>query len=142
MTEQEERLRWHYRFDNFSRAFVLLREAVDTMEERALNQLEKEGMIQRFEYSWELAWKTMADFIASEGLNLPTVTPRAVLKASFQAGIISDGDEWMAALDARNKMSHVYNFKIFEQVIEALRTRFLPLFERFHEDFQMRRING
>ncbi len=52
-------LRWKYRFDNFQRAFLLLREGVETLVERPLSQLEKEGLIQRFEYTWELAWKTL-----------------------------------------------------------------------------------
>lgn len=54
--------RWVYRFDNYRRAFFLLREAIETMESRELTQLEKEGVIQRFEYTWELSWKVLKDY--------------------------------------------------------------------------------
>lgn len=129
MSEIEpEKPRWKYRLDNFRRAYFLLSEGIDQLAERPLSQLEREGLIQRFEYTWELAWKTIADFIADQGIVVTPVTPRAVLRAAFEAGVITNGDEWMAALDARNKMSHTYNFKVFETVIDQVRDRFLLLF--------------
>ncbi len=134
----DDRPRWIYRFDNFRRAFSLLREAVEAMEERELSQLEKEGIIQRFEYTWELTWKTLLDYLTYQGIVLPTKTPRSVIVAAFQADIIEDGDGWMAALEARNKMSHVYNFKVFEELIDAIRVRYLALFDQVYEDFLAR----
>jgi nucleotidyltransferase substrate binding protein (TIGR01987 family) len=119
--------RWHYRFDNFSRAVNLLREGIELIDTRALSQLEREGLIQRFEYSWELAWKTLNDYLDFEGIDIPSVTPRAVIRAAYAAGIIHDGDDWMAALDARNKMAHTYNFKVFEDIIAQIRTTYLGL---------------
>lgn len=125
----EEKPRWQHRLDNFSRAFLLLREAIEAMEERDLTQLEKEGVVQRFEYCWELAWKALKDFLEFEGVQLESTTPRSVLKAAFAMGVIDRGDDWMAALDARNKMAHVYNFRVFEQVIADIRQRYLALFD-------------
>ena len=72
-------IRWKQRFQNFDRAFLLLRSA---LEERGLEQmsdLEKEGLIQRFEYSYELAWKTMKDYLEEHGININPVTPRNVI---------------------------------------------------------------
>lgn len=130
MTEStDEKPRWVYRFDNYKRAFVLLREAIEIMDERELTQLEKEGVIQRFEYTWELAWKVLKDYLAHEGVILDKITPASVLRAAFAAKIIKDGDMWMKALDARNKMSHVYNLKKFEEVIEEIRRFYLALFD-------------
>ena len=131
--DPSDKPRWQYRLDNYSRAFVLLREAIHQLEERGLSQLEREGVIQRFEYTWELAWKTVSDYLAYQGVAVSPVTPRAVLKAGFEAGVIERGDEWMAALDARNKMSHTYNFEVFEEVIEQIRHRFLALFDALYE---------
>lgn len=128
----EEKPRWIYRFDNYKRAFSLLREAIESLEKRDLTQLEKEGIIQRFEYTWELAWKVMKDYLESEGVVLDKVTPASVIRAAFSAKIISNGDSWMKALDARNKMSHVYNIKKFEEVIEDIRKEYLALFDDLH----------
>jgi len=124
--------RWIYRFDNYKRAFLLLREAIETLEERELTQLEKEGIIQRFEYTWELAWKVLKDYLDSQGVILEKITPASVIKASFEAKIIQDGDIWMKVLDARNKMSHTYNLKTFEEVIDDIRKHYLKLFDDLH----------
>lgn len=128
-----ERPRWESRFDNFQRAFFLLREAIELSQERGLTQLEREGTIQRFEYCWELAWKTLKDFLEYQGVVLESVTPRAVIKAGYAAGVIMDGEIWMAALDARNKMSHTYNFKVFEEVVKGIENRYLALMDSLHE---------
>ena len=127
-----EKPRWVYRFDNYKRAFVLLREAIETMNERELTQLEKEGVIQRFEYTWELAWKVIKDYLEYEGLVLDKITPASVIRAAFNAKTISNGDLWMKALDARNKMSHVYDFKKFEEVIGEIHDHYLSLFDDLH----------
>lgn len=124
--------RWIYRFDNFKRAFGLLREAIEIMQARELTQLEKEGVIQRFEYTWELAWKVLGDYLDSTGIVLATVTPAGVIRAAYAAKIISDGDIWMKALDARNKMSHTYNFTTFEKIIAEIRAEYFALLDALH----------
>ncbi len=130
--------RWCYRFDNYRRAFSLLREAIE--QERPLTQLEKEGVIQRFEYTMELAWKTMKDFLESEGVVLEPITPRTVIRRAFEAGIIQRGDAWQTALDARNSMSHTYNFAVFEQVIADIRSTYLAAFDELYEYLMVRRL--
>jgi hypothetical protein len=70
-----DRPRWHYRFDNYKRAFDLLSQAVAIMDERPLSPLEKEGTIQRFEYTWELAWKLLKDYLEDQGIVLDKITP-------------------------------------------------------------------
>lgn len=142
MTENPEKPRWQYRLDNFSRAYFLLREAIEIMNERDVSQLEREGIIQRFEYTWELAWKSLSDYIAAEGILVTPVTPRAVIRAAFEAGVITRGEDWMRALDARNKMSHTYNFKVFEEVIEEVRASYLGLFGDLYETLTSRALNG
>lgn len=127
-----EKPRWIYRFDNYRRAFLLLREVVETMQERPLSQLEKEGAIQRFEYSWELAWKTLKDYLEYRGIVLETITPSAVIKSAFAAKIIGSGDIWMKALDARNEMSHSYNFATFEKIITEIKEQYLSILEELY----------
>lgn len=140
MTEEAEKPRWQFRLDNFSRAYFLLRAGIDELSEGKVSQLEREGIIQRFEYTWELAWKTLSDFIAFEGIVVSPVTPRAVIRAAFEAGVISRGSDWMSALDDRNKMSHTYNFKVFEAVIEQIQSSYLSLFGELYESLTARAL--
>lgn len=140
MIQQSGPSRWVYRFDNYKRAFLLLREGDESLGVRELNQLEKEGLIQRFEYTWELAWKLLKDYLESTGIILDTVTPASAIRAAFEAKIISDGDMWMRALDARNKMAHTYNLQTFEEVIEQIHVSFLSLFDELYSSMLEREI--
>ena len=131
--------RWLYRFDNYRRAFTLLREAI--VQDRPLNQLEKEGVIQRFKYTVELAWKCLKDYLESENVVLEQITPRAVIRPAFEAGIIKQGEAWQNALDARNRMSHTYDFNTFERVIADIRTSYLAAFEELYLFLLEKRID-
>lgn len=116
--------RWLQRFENFDRALVLLREAL-ARGPTPLNQLEKEGVVQRFEYTLEPAWKTIKDYLEESGLVLTSVTPRQVIKDAFAARIIADGQTWIDMIDHRNLLSHTYDPVNFEQAVEAIHARYL-----------------
>ena len=130
---KREKSRWQYRFANFSRAYVLLQEANDLNSESNLDQLGKEGMVQRFEYCAELAWKTIKDYLEDRGLVLPQITPRAVIKEAVAAKLIERGDDWMNLIDSRNEMSHTYDFKRFEAVIKQINKKYLLCFGELYE---------
>ena len=102
----------------------------------ALNQLEKEGVIQRFEYCFELAWKTVKDYMEASGVVFDVVMPRQVIKDAFAAKVLSDGDIWIAMLDHRNLLSHTYNPAIFEQAVEAIHQRYLPRLDDLYHVLQ------
>ena len=121
-------VRWHYRFRNFSRAYILLSEATER-EVRELNQLEREGVIQRFEYTFELAWNTLKDRLEYAGVALTEVTPRNVIRQAFAAKLISDAETWTDMLVDRNLMSHTYDFARFEAVINNIRDRYMAVLE-------------
>ncbi len=127
-------IRWKQRFHNFDRAFVLLREALENGP-GVLSLLEKEGVIQRFEYSFELAWKTTKDYLEEGGLVITPLTPRQVLKEAFTAKVIADGQVWIDMLDHRNLLSHTYDFTIFEKAVEMIAARYLPAMEALHGFF-------
>jgi nucleotidyltransferase substrate binding protein (TIGR01987 family) len=129
-----EDIRWKQPFQNFDRAFVLLREALER-KPVALSPLEKEGVIQRFEYTFELAWKTLKDYLEEGGLVISPVTPRQVIKDAFAAKVISDGEAWIKMLDHRNLLSHTYDFSVFEQAVNAIAENYLPVLERLHQCF-------
>lgn len=126
MTSSKE-TRWRQRFDNLDRAFTLLSDAVGRQK---LSDLEAEGMVQRFEYTFELAWKTAKDYLENQGV--PVSYPREVIKAAVQSGLIpTQGDVWMEMLDRRNEAAHTYNRERFEAISSAIRTRFLPAIAGF-----------
>ena len=128
-------IRWQQRLTNFERALRLLREAMAHGPE-ALNQLEKEGVIQRFEYCFELAWKTVKDYMEASGVVFDVVMPRQMIKDAFAAKVLEDGATWIAMLDHRNLLSHTYNPAVFEQAVDAIHQRYLPLLEELHRFLQ------
>ncbi|OHE74630.1 MAG: hypothetical protein A2007_05005 [Verrucomicrobia bacterium GWC2_42_7] len=120
-----EMKRWELRFQNFERAFNLLNEVFDGEEKgRELSVLEKEGVIQRFEYTFELAWKTLKDFLEYKGIVLQDITPRTVIREAIGAKIIEEGQPWMDMLDHRNLMSHTYSEKNFIKAFEAIQNQY------------------
>ncbi len=105
------------------------------MEKRELSQLEKEGVIQRFEYTMELSWNVMKDYLESENVVLDQVTPRAVIRKAFEAKLVVNCELWMEMLDARNSMSHKYELEEFEQLIEDLHINYLDEFSKLYRKF-------
>ena len=128
---QDPDIRWKQRLEHFSGALALLDDALKDGPS-ALSQLEKEGVIQRFEYTFELAWKTTEDYLEAGGLTIATVTPRQVLKDAFQAKVLTDGQVWIDMLNHRNVLSHTYNCAVFEEVVDAVFARYLPAIKELH----------
>lgn len=125
-------IRWIQRYENFSKAFALLDEALKNGPE-SLNQLEREGVIQRFEYTFELAWKTVKDYLENAGVVFEEATPRKVLKAAYASGFLSEGQVWIDMLDQRNLLSHTYDRKDFEDATEAVFSKYLPAFAKLRD---------
>ena len=125
-------IRWKQRFQNFDRAYGLLREALQNGP-ASLSLLEKEGVIQRFEYSYELAWKTIKDYLEQNGVVINPVTARQVLKEAFASKVIGDGQVWIDMVDHRNLLSHSYDLSVFEKAVEAIAARYLPVMDSLHE---------
>lgn len=126
----QEEIRWHYRFKNFARAYSLLREA---FESDSLNNLEREGAAQRFEYTFELAWKTLADRLKYGGILIPEISPRKIIQEAYAARYIDNPEEWLNMLVDRNRMSHTYDSKIFESVADNIRRRHLAVLDGLYE---------
>ena len=125
-------IRWRQRFENFDRALGFLREALADGQE-SLSPLEQEGAAQRLEYTLELAWKCMKDYLEDSGVTISPATPRQVIKEAFVAKIITDGQTWIDMLNHRNLLSHTYDFAVFEEAIRATEDRYLPTLQALHE---------
>ena len=102
MTPQiaDDKPRWLYRFDNYTSALAVFREDVQTMRTRQFSDREKRGVIQSFEFTCELAWKLMKDYLEHTAVHFETVTLAAVIREAFSARLIENGDLWMQALTA------------------------------------------
>jgi nucleotidyltransferase substrate binding protein (TIGR01987 family) len=99
-------IRWKQRFANFERAFKRLEEASNRVTG---DWLQVAGLIQTFEFTFELGWKTLKDFMLFRGEDVKF--PRDVIKIAFQKGLIADGHVWISMLEKRNELSHTYNDK-------------------------------
>jgi nucleotidyltransferase substrate binding protein (TIGR01987 family) len=129
MNDQD--IRWQQRFANFKRAFLLLREAMEQDVDK-LSQLEKEGIIQRFEYTFELAWKVLKDKMENDGLVIDKISPKAVIKQAYAAKYINDAETWLKMIGDRNLMSHSYDFLKFEAVIKTIDSDYLPMLQEWY----------
>lgn len=126
--ENFKEIRWQQRYMNFEKAFANLEEAVTNIEN--LDKLSKEGLIQRFEYTLELAWKTLKDYLEFKG----TIAkfPKEVIKQSFQTDILDDGEIWMNMLEDRNLMSHTYDENNFNIAIENICRLYYPQLKKIN----------
>jgi nucleotidyltransferase substrate binding protein (TIGR01987 family) len=131
MTTNQD-IRWQQRFQNFDRAFLLLREVID-QGCGSLNQLEKEGAIQRFEVAYELGWKVLKDYLEENGVIVDPVTPRNVIKLAYAAKLLDDAQVWIDMMLHRNLLAHPYDFKVFEEVLAMVEGRYFAAFDRLHE---------
>lgn len=123
-------IQWKQRFQNFEKAFLRLNEAIIESKEEPDRQLLQAGLVQTYEFTLELAWKTLKDYLSAEKVNAPT--PRETIRQAFQAGFIIDAQSWLEALDDRNRTSHIYNETMCKEVIELICTKYLPLIKDLH----------
>ena len=95
------------KIEHYISALAQLEQAVAIYQKSQPDALYRDGLIQRFEFTVELAWKSIKEYLEDQGSTTPIATPRAVLKEAFAAGIIQDADEWNKIITARNITSHV-----------------------------------
>jgi nucleotidyltransferase substrate binding protein (TIGR01987 family) len=129
----EDEIRWVQRFKNYERAFLLLQEIVDKNEDICLlESIVKEGIVQRFEYTFELAWKTLKDKMQEDGLSFDKISPKFVFKLAFQSKYIDEIDLWIKMTNDRNLMSHTYDLSTFDVVLNKLQQDYFPLLKKLY----------
>lgn len=123
-------IRWQQRFTNFQQALRELTEAVDLANNRPLTKLEQQGLIQAFEYNYELAWNCMKDFYQFQG-ETDIQGSRDAIRLAFKRGLIQDGELWMNMIKSRALTSHTYNLEtaqaIAGQILQSYYQAFLQL---------------
>jgi nucleotidyltransferase substrate binding protein (TIGR01987 family) len=136
MDEKDNDIRWKQRFENFENAFLQFKSAIGEFGHSTENII-KEGIIQHFEFTHELAWKVMKDFLMYEGVQ-DVIGSRSATRESFNKGIIANGEEWMNMLETRNLTVHTYQKNILEEQFLKIRDDYFPLIEEFYKNMKKR----
>jgi nucleotidyltransferase substrate binding protein (TIGR01987 family) len=128
MGSADKDIRWEQRFSNYRKAFAQLKKFIDKGD---LSDLEEQGLIKAFEYTYELAWNTMKDYLEYQGGTSLITGSRDTFREAFKAALISDGQLWMDMLESRNKTSHSYNAETADEIVKSILEIYYDLFIEF-----------
>ena len=126
-----EDIRYKQRFENFEKSFLKLQDALDIVEP---SDIEKAGIIQYFEISFELSWKLMKDYLLYLGYDVNS--PRESIKRAFSIGLIDDGEEWLNALVDRNLTVHTYNQEQADEIYKKIANAYYNLLKNLYNKFK------
>lgn len=136
-------IRWQQRFTNYKKALAKLSDAVQRADQEKLSELEEEGLIQRFEYTYELAWKTLQDLLHLKGYDFSG--PNVVLAQALADGYIADSAGWKALKKSRELSSHTYDQETAEEIVTSICQVYWKLLknleDRLEEERSGRQIN-
>ncbi len=127
-------IRWKQRFANFQHALQTITDAVELAMSRPLSKLEKQGLIQSFEFTHELAWNVLKDYLEEQGF-VDIVGSKDATRIAFKNELIGAGEIWMDMIRARNLSSHTYNIDTAETIAEDILNRFYPAFTAMDKAF-------
>ena len=127
-----EDIRWKQRFSNYVKALDQMTKAVNLSRERSLSILEEQGLVQAFEYTHELAWKTLKDFLEDQSPT-PIYGSKDAVRQAFRVGLLDDGETWMEMIRSRNETSHTYDEQIKNKVVSAIIGQYYSEFLRLQE---------
>ncbi len=133
-------IRWHQRFSNFQKALAQLNKAVDYFNHNELNDLEKQGIIQAFEFTHELAWNVIKDYFFYQG-NTEIRGSRDAVREAYKFGLIASdsGESWMKMIISRNKTSHTYDENTANEIVENITGDYISEFNAFNIKMQQLR---
>ena len=123
-------IRWIQRFNHYDKAFAQLKEAVELAQQRQLSKLEEQGLIQAFEFTHELAWNTLKDFLESRGVR-GLYGSKDTTREAFKSGLIENGEVWMDMINSRNLTSHTYDEATAAKIVSAIIHKYFVEFEAF-----------
>lgn len=133
----EMQIRWVQRLSTFGKALSRLTEVVDLYHGRSLSNLEKDGMIQRFEYTLEAAWKLLKNY--AEYQNGEQVMGfRDAIRKAFSMGIIENANPWFDMVESRNLASHVYDEDTEADIIDKIITTYYPILQDLFDSLRLR----
>ncbi len=126
---ENQDIRWKQRFEHYSNALKLLNIAV-AMDFEKMDDLQKEGFVQRFEFTHELSWKLMKDYLNYQG-NFEINGSRDAIREAFKVGLIQDGEVWMEMIKSRNLSSHTYEEATLRQILKNVSEKYIQEFNLF-----------
>jgi len=121
-------IRWLQRFSNYKKAFSQLSDAVKLSQKRELSLLEKQGLIQAFEFTHELAWNVLKDYLEYQGFQ-EIKGSRDTIREAFKRGLIKDGQTWMETIQDRNIISHAYDEELVQKAYETIVDEYIVIFD-------------
>lgn len=127
--------RWLQRFSNYKKALGQLDDAVALSKKRELSLLEKQGLIQAFEFTHELAWNMLKDYLEYQG-NQEIRGSRDAIREAFKVGLIDDGEMWMETIKARNITSHAYDEELVQSASQSIAHEYIILFDTLKKVFE------
>jgi len=125
-------IRWIQRFNHFTKALSQLSKFI---QKGKLNELEEQGLIQAFKYTYELAWNTLKDYFESQG-ETEIHGSRDAFRLAFRRGAIEDGETWMDMVRSRTLTSHTYNEEIAQKIVKAISGQYAQQFVKLHEKLE------
>ncbi len=117
-------IRWMQRFQHFQQALSQLTKFI---QKGKLNELEEQGLIKAFEYTHELAWNALKDFLESRGVS-GLYGSKDATREAFKRGLVENGEIWMDMIQARNLTSHTYNQDVALKIANAITQHYFPEF--------------
>ena len=125
--------RWEQKLNSFRKALRRLAEVVHVMDVRQLNDFEADGLIQRFEFTFELAWKLMKSYAEYQGVDKEITGSRDAIRWAFDSGLITSSDVWMEMLKRRNDTSHTYDEETATEVVKSVKEIYFQAFVVFYD---------
>jgi nucleotidyltransferase substrate binding protein (TIGR01987 family) len=128
-------IRWVHRYNNYCKALKTLEDAVELSQTRNLSDLEEQGLIQGFEFTFELSWKLLKDYLESKGFT-DFHGSRDTFRLAFSQGLITDGVSWMKMIDDRNRTAHTYDEAVAEAVSSLVISDYISLFVTLRDEMK------
>jgi nucleotidyltransferase substrate binding protein (TIGR01987 family) len=132
MEQTDEDVRWKQRFYNYKKVLATLKNAVELAASRSLTDLEKQGMIQGFEFTFEMAWNVMKDYLEEQGIT-GIIGSKGAVRHAFNQGPVEDGQIWMDMIKGRNLATHSYDEETAEKLLKKIISSFYEQFRLFEE---------
>lgn len=122
--------RWKERKEDLKNAVTRLQEALN---EENVTDIVIDGVLHRFEFSFELAWKTMKDYLEYMGIIEKIGSPREIIKSAFKAELIEDGEGWIELMLARNTLSHLYSEEESRKIYDKIKEKYITMLKELTE---------